>query len=96
MNNYEIMFIVKSTIEKDEVSKIADYLKKVITDNKGKIESFKELGQKELAYPIKKEISGYYFLVNLSASAEAIKEFDRKALIEENLIRHLVINLDKE
>lgn len=96
MNNYEIMFIVKSTIEKDEVSRVADYLKKVITDNKGKIESFKELGQKELAYPIKKEISGYYFLVNLSASAEAIKEFDRKALIEENLIRHLIINLDKE
>lgn len=96
MNNYEIMFIVKSTIEKDEVSRVADYLKKVITDNKGKIESFKELGQKELAYPIKKEISGYYFLVNLTASAEAIKEFDRKALIEENLIRHLIINLDKE
>ncbi|NLA32804.1 MAG: 30S ribosomal protein S6 [Mollicutes bacterium] len=96
MNNYEIMFIVKSTIEKEEVAKVADYLKKVITDNKGEIESFKELGQKELAYPIKKEISGYYFLVNLSASAEAIKEFDRKALIEENLIRHLIINLDKE
>jgi len=96
MNNYEIMFIVKSTIEKDEVTKIADYLKKVITDHKGKVETFKDLGQKQFAYPIKKEVSGYYFVMNLVASSEAIKEFDRKAAIEENLIRHLIINLDKE
>lgn len=96
MNNYEIMFIVKSTIEKEEVTKVADYLKKVITDHKGKIESFKDLGQKQLAYPINKEVNGYYFVMNLTASPEAVKEFDRKAAIEENLIRHLVINLDKE
>ncbi len=96
MNNYEIMFIVKSTIEKDEVDKIANYMKSVITDFKGKVESFKELGQKQLAYPIKKEVSGYYFVMNINASAEAIAEFDRRAAIEENLIRHLIINLDKE
>ncbi len=96
MNNYEIMFIVKSTIEKEEVAKIADYLKKIITDHKGKIESFKDLGQKQLAYPITKEVNGYYFLLNVEASSEAIAEFDRKASIEEKLLRYLIINLDKE
>ena len=96
MNNYEIMFIVKSTIEKDEVTKVADYLKKVINDHKGTIDSFKDLGQKQLAYPISKQVNGYYFVVNVSASAEAIAEFDRKASIEENLLRYLIINLDKE
>lgn len=96
MNNYEIMFIVKSTIEKEEVSKVADYLKKVVTDNKGKVNSFKDLGQKQLAYPVKKEVNGYYYLMEVSASTEAVKEFDRKASIEENLLRYLIINLDKE
>ena len=30
------------------------------------------------------------------ATKEAIKEFERKALIDENMLRHLVIRLDEE
>lgn len=96
MNNYEIMFIVKSTIEKDLVDSTVTSLKKIITEQKGTIEDFKELGQKQLAYPIKNEVNGYYFVLTVNAKAATIAEFDRKALIDENLIRHLIINLDKE
>ena len=40
--------------------------------------------------------SGYYFLYNIEAKNDkAVKEFDRVALINENVIRHLIINLDK-
>ena len=96
MNKYEIMFIVKATMEKDEVSKTAEAMKKIITDEKGKVLEFKELGEKKFAYPIKKEINGYYFLMQVEASSEAEKEFNRKALLDENVLRHLVIKLDEE
>ena len=37
--------------------------------------------------------SGYYFVVNVEASDDkAIKEFDRLALISQDVVRHLVIN----
>jgi len=96
MNNYEIMFIVKATLESAVVDKTAATFKSIITDNKGKVSEFKALGEKRFAYPIKKEINGYYFLMQLEAPAEAIAEFDRKALIDENILRHLVIKLDEE
>ena len=96
MNNYEIMFIVKTTIESDEVNKTVDSLKKTLNDFKSKIDSFKDLGQKKLAYPINKEVNGFYYVVNVQTSRDAIAEFDRKASINENIIRHLIINLDKE
>ena len=48
MDKYEIMFIVKATIESEEVSKTADTFKKLITDMKSKVLDFKELGQKSL------------------------------------------------
>ncbi len=96
MNNYEIMFIVKTTIEADEVKNTVEKFKKLLTDRKAKIDGVKELGQKKLAYPIKKEINGFYFVMNLSANNEAIAEFNRVAAIDENIIRHLIINLDKE
>ena len=96
MDKYEIMFIVKATIESEEVSKTADTFKKLITDMKSKVLEFKELGQKKFAYPIKKEINGYYFVMQIEANHETIKEFDRRALLDENILRHLIIKLDEE
>ena len=59
MTNYEIMFIVKTTIEADKQKKTIDAMKKIITDGKGKIVEIKEMGEKKLAYPIKKELNVY-------------------------------------
>lgn len=96
MRNYEIMFIVRPDVEETTVKNTVKALEKVLTDRKAKITLSKELGQKEFAYEIKKFKSGFYFLYNIEANNdEAIKEFDRVAGIDENVVRHLVLNLDK-
>jgi small subunit ribosomal protein S6 len=96
MKKYEVMFIVKSTQESDEIKKTAEDIKKVVTDNNGKVVEFNELGEKKLAYPIKKEISGYYYVMTIEANKESVSELDRKASINENILRHLIIKLDEE
>ena len=96
MNKYEIMFIVKATMEEANVKAVADNMKKLAESLSAKIDSFKEMGEKKLAYPIKKEINGYYFVMTMTASKDAVKEIDRKASIDENIIRHLIIKLDEE
>jgi small subunit ribosomal protein S6 len=96
MENYEIMFIVKNTIEDDANKKVADSLQELITKAKGKIIEFKEMGKRKLAYPIKKELTGTYYVMTVSASHETIKEFDRKVLINENVLRHLIIKKEGE
>ena len=50
MNKYEIMFIVRAAEESTNIKKTADTYKSLITDLKGKVVEFKELGQKKLAY----------------------------------------------
>ncbi len=49
MNKYEMMFIVKTTVEEDAAKKIAEDLKSVITSMKGEITDSKDLGNKKLA-----------------------------------------------
>ena len=95
MRKYEIMFIVRSDIDeqarKDTVSK----LEKTLTDNKAVITLNKELGQKEFAYEIKDFKSGYYYVIDLEASDDkAIKEFDRLALISNDIVRHLITRVE--
>ena len=96
MTNYEIMFIVKTTMESQNIKKTIDNMKKIITDGKGKIVETKEMGERKLAYPIKKELSGYYYVLKVEANSETVHEFDRRALIDETILRHLIIKLDEE
>ena len=96
MKKYEIMFIVKSDTTEEERKEIVSNLENAFTKNKATITLSKELGQRELAYEIKKCKSGFYYLYNIESNDDAaVKEFKRLAKIEENVIRDLVINLDK-
>ena len=96
MKNYEIMFIIRPTLSEAEVKKVVTSFKKVITDNGSKVTDVKEMGQRELAYEIKKCKSGYYFVFEVEAKDDkAIKEFDRLGLISSDMIRHLITKIEK-
>ncbi len=96
MRKYEIMFIVRPDLEENAVKETVKKLEKVLTDNKAVITLSKELGQKEFAYEIKGFKSGFYYLYNIDSTQEsAIKEFNRIAAIDENVVRHLVLNIEK-
>lgn len=94
MNKYEIMFVVKPNLEEAEIKKVAEEMKKVLTDAKAKITEEKTIGQKELAYEINKFNTGYYFLLTVEASKEAEQEFNRVARINENLLRHIIVKVE--
>ena len=96
MNKYEMMFIVKATLEEEATKAVAESLESIITSMKGEISESKDLGQKKLAYPIKKEITGHYYLVNFTADNETRDEVDRKARLDEKVLRHMIIKLDEE
>ena len=68
----------------------------IISSSEPKVTSSKDLGQKELAYEIKNHKTGFYFLVNIEANdSKAIDEFNRLALISEDVIRHLIVKEEK-
>ena len=96
MRKYEIMFIVRPDLEENAVKETVNKLEKVLTDNKAVITLSKELGQKEFAYEIKGFKSGFYYLYNIDTNNDAaIKEIDRISLIDESVVRHLILNIEK-
>ena len=96
MNKYEIMFIVRPELDDKSRDASVKALEKALKDNKATIVSNKEMGQKELAYEIKKCKSGYYYLYEIEAKDDkAVSEFSRLARIDENILRHLVLNIEK-
>lgn len=91
MKNYEIMFIVRPTLSEEEIKKVVANFQDVITNNAGKVVNVTEMGQRELAYEIKKFKNGYYYVFDIESNDDkAIKEFDRLARNSQDIIRHLI------
>ncbi len=96
MREYEIMFIVRPTLSEEDTKKVIENFKNVLTNHGATITGETDMGQRELAYEIKKCKSGYYYVLTLSANDDtAIKEFDRLALISNDVIRHLITKIEK-
>lgn len=95
MRKYEVMFIVRPDLDEASIKQVAENMKNTIVNFGSNVTEVKEMGQRELAYEIKKYKNGYYFLFNVEAeNADAIKEFDRLALISEDIIRHIVVKVE--
>lgn len=75
---------------------IFDKIEKAIADAGGKLGKAEEAGKKELAYPIKKERQGIFFYAPLSLPADKVKDFDRMLIVDEGVLRHLLVKTDSK
>lgn len=92
MKKYEVMYILKSNIDDANRNTLIGTLNDLLTTDGGTIENVNEWGLKDLAYEIKKEKKGYYVVVEANvASTAVIDEFDRRAKLNVNVLRHLVV-----
>ena len=91
MRNYEVMFVVRPNLEDEATNAVAESMKKVLESKKATINEVVNMGRRELAYEVKKFNNGSYFLFKITGDKEAVKEFDRVANINEDIIRHIVV-----
>ena len=93
MKKYEVMYIIRPNVDEEGKKAVIEKINNVFVKAASTVSEVKEWGLRELAYEIDGETKGYYVLLNVEATPEAIKEFDRVANINESVIRHIVIAL---
>ncbi|MCQ3907529.1 MAG: 30S ribosomal protein S6 [Mycoplasmoidaceae bacterium] len=93
MTNYEIMLVVdgnKSAADADAVSTNCQKLLKGTKDLKEE-----KLGLKKMAYKINGCSQAYYYVLNFACDKpEIIREFNRLTLINKDVLRFLIMNLE--
>lgn len=92
IKDYEIMIILKPQFNQDEVSKENDKAIAVITDNGGELIKTDAWGKRQLAYPIKKQNEGFYFVNYFRMDSLSIKTIQRLYNINENILRFIVVD----
>ena len=90
MGKYEIMYILTATLDdearKAEISK----LQGILDENKVSVIDTKEWGLRDFAYPIKKQLKGYYVILTVNGAIEGLNEFERLVRLDNNVLRHLI------
>lgn len=98
MHKYELMYIVRPDIDEEALKATRERIQAVVTENGGELVEVSDLGKRRFAYTIKKANKkfrdGYYTLVTFNGNSDVVDELDRVININDNVIRHLTINID--
>ncbi len=87
--NYESMFLINQDLSQEEADAINQIVLDYIKDNGGEVTSSESMGKKQLAYPIKKRESAYYYLNYFSLEVDKLDGLEKLYRYNENVIRFL-------
>ena len=91
MAKYEVLYILSPSITDEEREATIKKFKDYVESNKGEVAGIDKWGLKQLAYPIKFKTEGHYVLMNYSLNADASIAMGKLMLINENILRHIIV-----
>jgi small subunit ribosomal protein S6 len=95
MRRYELMLVLRPDTADDRVQQILDRTTRGIAAADGQIAKVSPWGRRRLAYPISGFREGSYFIVVFEAPSGAIDELEHGLNITEEVMRHLVVRLER-
>ncbi|MEX0616919.1 MAG: 30S ribosomal protein S6 [Candidatus Woykebacteria bacterium] len=91
MREYELLVLGKGDLSEAEQKNLTGELEKLIHDEKGTVEKRQDWGKRNLAYEIKKQKEGNYFLIHFLAPEPLAKKLEKKLSIDENVLRYMLL-----
>ena len=95
MRIYENLFIVKPDATEEEIDHLVEQMSKHVTTAGGTIDKVEKWGKRRLAYKVDKHREGSYVLMQFTAEATTVKEFERRLRVQESVIKFLTVRIDE-
>ncbi|MCQ2753729.1 MAG: 30S ribosomal protein S6 [bacterium] len=96
MKNYELLAILKPSLDTEELDKIVEKITEEIKSYKGSVASVDKIGRKKLAYDVQGYRDGFFANIVLSIPAETVVEFKRNLKLNENILRYMFMEESKK
>lgn len=90
MRTYEVVLIFHPELDETALNDALDKVKGWVTTAGGTITKVDSWGKRRLAYVIRKQREGQYFLMTTEIPPTATAEFDRNLRFHEPLIRFMI------
>ena len=93
--DYEVTYILRPNLEENEVTERTAAISEQLKGNGGEVLNVEVLGKKRLAYEINDVREGIYTVMRFRSEAAAAHELERQLGLNEDVMRALLIKLDK-
>jgi small subunit ribosomal protein S6 len=91
LQRYEVIAIVLANLSDEDVTALIERSQKIITDRKGVIAKIDKWGKRHLAYEIKKQKDGYYFLIDFAGNGAIVAEIERNYKIDDRILKFMTV-----
>src|SRR5919197_5293063 len=93
---YEVVFIVDPDTPEEDLTRLTDNLRGVVTDQGGTITKSEVMGRRQLAYQIGRKNEGVYVLFEIEGTGREIAELERRMRVSDQVIRYLTVRVDED
>lgn len=93
MNSYYLTVVLKSDLEEAKRKVLIDGVLKKMTGEEGKVEKTDLWGNKDLAYPIKRQTKGYVAHFEVTSDPKNAKLIDKVLKEEDDILRYLLVRV---
>jgi small subunit ribosomal protein S6 len=93
---YELVYILPPESTEEQVAEIHSQVEAVVSRLNGRIEKTDNWGRRRLAYEIGKHKEGIYVVEVINGADGLMKELDRRLRVLDQVIRHMIVRVDKE
>jgi len=91
LQRYEVIAIVLSNVSDEDITALIERSQTIITDRKGVIAKIDKWGKRHLAYEIKKQKDGYYFLIDFAGDGSIVAEIERNYKIDDRILKFMTV-----
>ncbi|MBP3501981.1 MAG: 30S ribosomal protein S6 [Clostridia bacterium] len=95
MKKYESVIIINPKLEEKEIKDTIEKYKNMMNEFSNKKVTVEDLGERKLAYEIRKNNTGYYAVFNFYSEPNNISELERNYRIDDNVIKFIIIRQDE-
>src|SRR5919206_5012582 len=93
---YELVYILPPDTTEQQATELHQQIEAVVSRMNGQVEKTENWGRRRLAYEIAHQKEGVYVLEVINGTGELMKELDRRLRVMDQVIRHLVVRVDRE
>jgi len=88
---YEAVYIFDAVLDETAINQKLERFHELVTGEEGEVTAVDHWGNRQLAYPVDKNKTGYYVVAQFRGAATALPEFERVLKLDEGLLRYLVV-----
>ena len=95
MRQFETLLLFSPELSAENREGLIKSIAAIIERDGGKLEEIDQWGMRDLAYPVRKQMRGYYVRLVFSGPPQLVAELERNLRITDGLFKFLTVRLDE-